>query len=123
MGGRRAASLTNLVGKGGKVTTAKGDLSRAVTKQDPGAIAHASARLITQSDVGLEALRYSLKLAPYISQNARRLAQLSRSKRDEEIRQVWSSIKRSNNLDTTPELDNTVISAAHATFSKRGSKR
>lgn len=123
MGGRRAGSLTKLVGKGGEVATAKGGLTRAVSTKDPDAIAEASVRLIAQSSVGLEALRYSLKLAPYISRNARRLAQLSREKRDEEIRKAWSSVKRANNLETSSELDNTVISAAHATFSKTGSKQ
>lgn len=118
MGGRRAGSLSNLVGSGGKVTTAKSKLSRAVSSENPDAIASAAANLVTKSDVGLEALRFSLKLTPFISDNARRLAQISLSKRDEEIRKAWSSVKKTSNIRTSPELDNSVISAALATFGK-----
>lgn len=118
MGGRRAGSLSNLVGSGGEVTAAKSKLSRAVSSENPDAIASAAAKLITKSGVGLEALRFSLKLTPFISENARRLAKISPAKRDEEIRKAWSTVKNTSKISTSPELDNSVISAALATFGK-----
>ena len=123
MGGRRAGSLTNLVGKGGGVSTAKSELSRAVTKENSNAIAEASAKLITKSDVGLEALRYSLKLAPFISRNTKHLAKLSNKEQDEKIRHAWSKVKKDHDLKTSPELDSTVISAAKNTLLKMRRKR
>lgn len=123
MGGRRAGSLTNLVGKGGKVTSSKRELSRAVAKQDPSAIAQASAKLVTNSDIGLQAIRYSLKLAPFISRNADSLVKLSQKDQEETIRHAWGKVKKDNALATTPELDSTVVSAAKNTFLKKRRKR
>ena len=122
MGGRRAGSLTNLVGSGGNVSIAKRRLTRAVTKEDPNAIAIASAQLIADSNVGLEGIRYGLKLAPYITTNASKLARLTVKDRDEKIRQVWSQIKKRENITTTREVDNVVVVAAKEAFSKGGGK-
>lgn len=116
MGGRRAGSLDNLVGVGGAVTQGKSALSRAVTSEDPHEIASASARLVAQSDIGLEALRLGLKLVPYLERNQGRLAALPKVDREEEIRRAWSSIKHEHVIDTSSEVDNAVITSAREAF-------
>jgi hypothetical protein len=119
MGGRRAGSLSNLVGSGRDVAAAKRRLSRAVTKEDPSAIAEASINLVEHSNVGIESLRLGLKLAPYVSENAAELATLSGTDREERIRAAWADIKRRENLQTPREVDSAVVNAAKAAFAKR----
>ena len=119
MGGRRAADLTHIVGKAKSVTAAKRRLTDAVSGQDPSAIADASVRLVAHSQVGLKALRYGLKLSPYISEHRSELAGLSPSERSEAIRAAWGSVKKREGIRSSAELDATVISAASAAFRKR----
>lgn len=64
----------------------------------------------------------SLKLAPYITANASKLAKLTVKDRDEKIRQVWSQIKNRENITTTREVDNVVVVSAKEAFSKSGGK-
>ena len=119
MGGRRAADLTKLVGKAKPVSAAKRQLTSAVGGQDPKAIADASTRLLATSQVGLTALRYGLKLSPYISENHAALSKQSIAERSVTLRRAWSLTKSKENLRTSPELDAAVISAASAAFRKR----
>ncbi len=118
MGGRRGGSLTNLVGAGGPVTSAKGALTRAITKGEPNAIASASAKLLASSELGLEGLLYGLRITPYLEGNAERLGGLSRTDREEDIRAAWADIKKRTELQTTQEVDNVVVSAAINTLGK-----
>lgn len=119
MGGRRAADLTQIVGKAKSLAGAKRHLTAAVSEQDPSAIADASIRLVASSQVGLQALRYGLKLSPYISEQGAALAKLSPADRNEAIRAAWSSIKKREGIRSSPELDATVVSAASAAFRRR----
>lgn len=123
MGGRRAGSLTSLVGSGGAVTPAKSRLTRAIKGQDPSEIATASVQLVLNSELGLGSIRLALKLVPYLQQNASELAQLSRPERDERIREAWSDVKRQANVVTSKEVDGAIIGAANAAFAKRGRNR
>ena len=116
MGGRRAGNLLHLVGSGGKVTAAKRELTRAVSAADPDAIAEASTRLIASSEVGLDAFRYGLKLAPYIAENLSQLGGLADRDRIEAIRKAWGELKRRENIKASPELDSAVITAATEAF-------
>lgn len=119
MGGRRAADLTHLVGKAKTITSAKRELTSAVGGKDPKAIADASTRLVAKSQVGLTALRYGLKLSPYISENRETLFKQSVKDRSESLRRAWTSVKSKESLRTSREIDAAVISAASATFRKR----
>lgn len=118
MGGRRAPDLTKLVGKAKGVTAAKRKLTAAVNQKDPQSIAEASVRLVASSQVGLQSLRYGLKLSPFISENRSELAKASGSDRNEMLRTAWSGIKSKERLRTSSEVDNAIISAASAAFRK-----
>ena len=120
MGGRRGGSLANLVGSGRSVTGAKRNLSRAVGSSDPKAIAEASAKLLAASELGLKGLLYGLRLAPFLEENASRLSNLPRLKREEEIRGAWARIKKSQELETAKEVDSVVVNAANSAFGKGG---
>ena len=122
MGGRRAGNLGHLVGAGGLVTGAKRELSSAVASQDARAIANASAKLVASSDVALDALRYGLKLIPFLASNERLLASLEGRERAEAVRQAWSKVKRSEGIASTPELDSAVVTAATQSLRKEGSR-
>lgn len=119
MGGRRAADLTSLVGKARTLSAAKRNLTRAVSQKDPAAIADASARLMATSSVGLQAVRYGLKLSPYISEERALLSKMSAMERNEAIRKEWSSIKKRERIRTPPEVDSAVVSAAAAACKNR----
>lgn len=116
MGGRRPGNLRNLVGFGGAVTAAQRKLSRAVKDADPDAIAGASTRLVASSELGVSALRYGLKLAPYLDQNAKKLRSLPPRARVEEIRRAWSELKRREGIRSSPELDSVVVTSASQTM-------
>ncbi len=116
MGGRRPGNLRNLVGIGGSVTAGQRALSRAVREADPEAIAGASTRLVASSALGVSALRYGLKLAPYLDRNAKRLKSLDPRVRVEEIRKAWSELKRREGIRSSAELDSVVITSASQTL-------
>jgi hypothetical protein len=119
MGGRRAAHLGNLVGNSKIVAPAKRQLSAAIAEHSPEAIANASVRLVATSSVGLRALRYGLKLTPYIAEQGAALARLSPAERTEAIRAAWGSLKAREGIRGSLELDAAVISAASAAFRKK----
>jgi hypothetical protein len=119
VGGRRAGSLGKLVGTGGDVAGAKRDFSRAVSREDPEAIAGASARVIASSTEGLHALAYGLKLTQFISDQASQLKRLGPKNRDERIRRAWAEIKQRDGITTPREIDNAVVSAANEALTKK----
>ena len=123
MGGRRPGNLKRLVGAGGKVTGARIRLTHAVASADPGAIAAASARLIVDSPVALKSLLLGLKLTPFIARNAARLSRLTLLRREEALRRAWAAVKQRDGLETSPELDSAVISAAKEALSRRRGQR
>jgi hypothetical protein len=91
-------------------------LSRAVSEADPEAIAGASTRLVASSELGVSALRYGLKLAPYLNHNAKRLRTLDPRARVEEIRRAWSELKKKEGIRSSLELDSVVITSASQTL-------
>ena len=119
MGGRRAADLTHLVGKSRTTAPAKRNLTRAVSGQDPEKIVDATANLFASSSVGLKALRYGLKLTPYIRDHRKELSKLPATERSEAIRAAWSALKRKERIKAHPELDAAVVSAASSAFRKK----
>ena len=119
MGGRRAGSLKSIVGAGGDVTAAKRELSSAIGASDPTAIANAAVRLVAASDIGLDAFRYGLKLAPVLAEKASALSKLDARERLEAVRQAWSEVKKREKISATPELDSAVVTAATETFRER----
>lgn len=119
MGGRRAGSLKSIVGSGGNVTAAKRELSQAISTADPQAIANAAVRLVAASEIGLDAFRFGLKLAPVLAQRASALGKLDARERLEAVRQAWSEVKKRENISASPELDSAVVTAATQTFRER----
>lgn len=119
MGGRRAANLSGLVGTSKAATSAKRILTTAVSHQDPAAIAGASVRLVAASSVGLKALRYGLKLSPFISESASTLAKMGPVERSEAVRSAWSAVKSREGIRASPELDSAVVTAALSALRKR----
>lgn len=120
MGGRRGGNLLHLVGTGAKVTEERRNLSRAISAEDADAIATASTRLVANSGLALDALRYGLKLAPYISAHADELARLEGRDRAEAIRHAWAEVKALEGLKTNPEIDSAVVTAASEAVKHRG---
>ena len=116
MGGRRARSVTEIVGTGlGKQSR---QLSKALAEADPAAVATSSARLLASSKKTVDVLYYVARLANFVSKIVESGRDLPHAERVSLARKEWSRIKRAENLPDDPVVTNAVVSAAAHAIAK-----
>jgi len=108
MGGRRARSLSEIVGTG---LRGQGGFSRALSSADPEAMAASSAKLVSESDRVTDIIYYVSKLADVVRDIVETGRDLSYDERETVARRDWSRIKDNEDLPDDPVITQAVVSA------------
>jgi len=116
MGGRRAKSLSQIVGKG--LEKQQAGFMRAVGKNDPEGIATSSAELVAKSGKISDILYYASKLADFVVKEAESKQDLSHEERLKLVRREWSRIKKEENIEDDPITTDVIVFAAAKALGK-----
>lgn len=110
MGGRRARSVTEVVGA--VSATQRGAFNRALSQKDPTAVAVSSAKLVEQGPKVDDILYYATKLAGFVEKIVKSGDELTYAERERLARQEWSRIKESEGLPDDPITTQALVAAA-----------
>lgn len=116
MGGRRARSLKEIVGTG--LAAQRGQFSRAISDENPGAVAVSSAKLLASSKKTADIIYYVSRLADFVKRIVESGRNLPYEERVALARQEWSRIKKEDNLEDDPIVTRAVVSAAAKAIAK-----
>jgi len=116
VGGRRARSITEVVGTGLSAQSRK--LTRAISDENPEAVAVSSAELLASSKKTIDVLYYASQLASFVTKIVESDRNLPYEERISLARQEWSRIKRAENLADDPIVTNAIVSAAARAIGK-----
>jgi hypothetical protein len=117
MGGRRARSVSEIVGSG---LSGERSLDRALEQGSPTALAASSARLVAESPRVTDILLYVAKLAPIVRSFVESGQDLSYEERQMFARREWSRLKQRENLPDDPVTTQTIVSALTKAFGRGG---
>ena len=92
MGGRRAKSLSEIVGTG--LSAQQGSFTRAIGKKDPESITTSSAKLVAKSETISDILYYVSKLANFVVREAQSTEDLNYAEREALAKKEWSRLRR-----------------------------
>lgn len=110
MGGRRAKSLSQIVGEG--LGKQQAGFMRAVGKHDPEGITASSAELAADSERITDILYYASKLADFVVKEAESAQDLNHDERLKLVRREWSRIKKKENIQDDSVITDAIVSAA-----------
>ena len=116
MGGRRAKSVSEVVGSGN--TPLKRKLGRALTAQDPQRVAESAAELVAAGDKTIDILYYASRLAGLVRSVIESGGDLSYAERESLARKAWSRIKRQEHLQDDPIVTSVLVAAVAAALAK-----
>jgi hypothetical protein len=116
MGGRRAKSLSDIVGTG--LSAQQASFTRAVGKKDPESITTSSAKLVAKSEQISDILYYVSKLADFVVKEARSTEGLNYAERELLAKKEWSSLKRKEGLEVARVVDDAIVSAVAKAIGK-----
>jgi hypothetical protein len=109
MGGRRARSLSEIVGTG--LGAQQASFTRAIEQENPEAIAVSSAKLVAKSDKIADILYYASKLAEFVLRESKTKHDLDHEGRMRLARQEWSRVKKEEGLEDDPVVTNALVNA------------
>jgi len=118
VGGRRARSISEIVGTG--LSAQRGEFSRAIAAENPEAVAVSSAKLVASSDRTADILYYVSKLAGFVADIVNSGRDLGFEERVSLARKEWSRIKKKENLPDDPIVTSAVVSAVTKAIAKGG---
>lgn len=116
MGGRRARSLSEIVGAGQSAERAS--FTRALSEQDPEAVATSSAKLLAGSGKMAQIIYYAAKLTGFVRKTVESGKDLSYEDRVELARKEWSRVKKKQNLADDPVVTNAIVSSVAKAIGK-----
>lgn len=116
MGGRRARSLSEIVGEG--LSSQRASFTRAIGEENAEGVATSSARLVARSPKVADILYYVSKLTDVVQKAVESKQILNYEQRQQLARQEWSRIKREENLGDDPIVTNTIVSAVTKAIAK-----
>ena len=116
MGGRRARSVTEIVGGG--LSAQRGQLTRAISEENPQGTAVSSAKLVASSKKTADIFYYISKLAGFVKEVVESGRDLSLEEREALARREWSRIKKQEGLEDNPIVTKAVVSAAARAIAK-----
>jgi len=116
MGGRRAKSLSEIVGTG--LGAQQASFTRAIRLQDPEGIAASSAKLVAESEKISDILYYASKLTDFVLKEAKSKQDLDYEQRIGLARKEWSRFKREEGIEDDPVVTNAIVSAVAKAIGK-----
>lgn len=117
MGGRRARSVSEIVGVG---LSAERSFDRALESGSPIALAAGSARLVAESDRVTDILYYVSRLAGVVRQFIEAGRDLSHDEREAIARREWSRLKQRENIPDDPVATQTIVAALTKALARSG---
>ena len=116
MGGRRARSVSEIVGPGN--VPLKQKLGRALSAQDPGAVAESTAQLVAAGKKTIDILYYASRLAGFVRSVIDSGRDLTYEERQALAREAWSRIKKQEHLPDDAIVTQALVSAVAGALAK-----
>jgi hypothetical protein len=116
MGGRRARSLSEIVGAG--LAPQRASFTRAIGQENAEGVATSSAKLVAKSPKIADILYYVSKLTDFVRKAVESEQDLNYEQRQQLARQEWSRIKREENLGNDPIVTSAIVSAVTRAIAK-----
>lgn len=117
MGGRRARSVTEIVGRG---LTSERTFDRALDAGNPAALAASSARMVAESDRVTDIIFYVSRLTGLVRRFVEEGRDLSYDERQAVARREWSRIKQQENLPDDPVTTQAIVAAVAKALGRGG---
>jgi hypothetical protein len=114
MGGRRARSLSEIVGTG--LSAQRASFTRALGQENPEGVAVSSAKLVAKSGKMAQIVYYAAKLSDFVRKEAGK--DLSYEQRVELARKEWSRVKKEQQLGDDPIVTNAIVSSVARAIGK-----
>ena len=115
MGGRRARSLSEIVGEK-PLKKERASFTQAIREQDPERIAASSAVLAAESGRISQILYYASKLTDFVLKESKSKKDLSHEERLRLARQEWSRIKKAEGIKDDPVVTDAIVFAVAKTI-------
>lgn len=112
MGGRRASSISEIVGSGSRLAPLSQRLGRALTAEDPRQVAAATANLLATGPKSTDILYYASQLIDFIRRMVERGKDLPYEEREALAREAWSKVKAREGLPDDAITTQAIVSAA-----------
>jgi hypothetical protein len=112
MGGRRASSISEIVGSGSRLAPLSQRFGRAVAAENPHQVAAAAANLLATGPKSTDILYYAVQLTGFIRRIVESEQDLPYEKREALAREEWSKIKAREGLPDDAITTNAIVSAA-----------
>ena len=111
MGGRRATTISDVLGSDKSYPRLERELQSALSDQNPHAISSVAAELAARALPQTELDTYLTLLVPFIKK------ELSRRRKPQEdirrsVRREWSQVKKANNVEVRRVVNDAVVQAA-----------
>lgn len=116
MGGRRGVSVAEIVGRG--LDAQEEDLTQALDRKDPNAVAVSSAKLVAQGPKAGDIVYYASKLAAFVEAVVKSGEKLSYQDREKLARREWSRIKKAERLPDDAFVTRAIVIAATKAIGK-----
>lgn len=110
MGGRRATSISDVLGPKKSYPSLEKKLHRALSEKDLKGISTAAATLATKSVPLTDLDSYLVHLVPFIRKQLTKKEPPKDVRRD--VRREWARIKKSEGIQVRPVVSNAVVQAA-----------
>jgi hypothetical protein len=116
MGGRRAPTLSAIVGEG--LEKQQASFMRAIGQKDPEGIATSAAELVAKSGKLSNILYYASKLTDFVLKESKASRDLSPEERERLARREWSRIKKKEGIKDDPVVTDTIVFAVAKAIGK-----
>ncbi len=116
MGGRRARSLSDIVGTG--LSAQRASFARALSQENPEGVATSSAKLVAKSGRMAEIIYYAAKLSDFVKKATESGRDLNYEQRIELTRKEWSRVKKEQKLADDPVVTNAIVSSVARAIGK-----
>jgi len=112
MGGRRASSISQIVGSGSRLRPLSQQLGRALSAENPQRVAEAAANLLATGPKSTDILYYAAQMTKFIRRAVESGKDLPYNKREALAREEWSRIKAREGLPDDSVTTQAIVSAA-----------
>jgi hypothetical protein len=116
MGGRRARSLSEIVGTG--LSAQRASFTRALGQENPEGVAVSSAKLVAKSGKMAQIVYYAAQLSDFVRKAVEAGKDLSYEQRVELARKEWSRVKKEQQLGDDPIVTNAIVSSVARAIGK-----
>ncbi|MEJ0085099.1 MAG: hypothetical protein WDO72_05430 [Pseudomonadota bacterium] len=119
MGGRRASSISEIVGSNPRLAPLSRKLGKALTSEDPEKVARAAADLVATGSKSTDILYYATQMSEFIRRTVESGKDLSHNERESLAREEWSRVKAREGLPDDSIATQAIVSAATRAIARK----